>query len=94
MMCRIWILNSKISSPRRFATTTPEMTELYGPRAAQSTPPTPARGGDDGIEVLSPRGDPPEMELDVVDGNEADIPMEDMMKLWDQTTREEAREVE
>ena len=44
---------------------TPEMTEPYGPREALSTPPTPARGGDAGIEVLTPRGDSPEMELDV-----------------------------
>ena len=50
----------------------PETTELYGPREALSTPPTPARGGDDGIEVLTPRGDPPEMELDVLDGSAND----------------------
>ena len=50
----------------------PETTELHGPHDATSTTPTPARGGDDGIEVLTPRGDPPEMELDVVGGDAKD----------------------
>ena len=31
---------------------------VRGPRDATSTPPTPARGGDDGIEAVTPRATP------------------------------------
>ena len=46
----------------------PDATELYGQSGVTSIPPTPTHG-DDGIEELTPRGNPAEVELDIMDGN-------------------------